>query len=134
MNDNGEFLIQKRSSIRQINSNKWAFTGGTIIAGEKSEEGAMSETKEELGIDLNINDLEFLLSFKREHDFLDVWLARVNIKLENIKIQEEEVSEVKWVSLKELDTIINNGEFVPVINLYYDLFKKLLIKCHNLKN
>ncbi|NLL44514.1 MAG: NUDIX domain-containing protein [Mollicutes bacterium] len=134
MNDNGEFLIQKRSSIRQINPNKWAFTGGTIIAGEKSEEGAMSETKEELGIDLNINDLEFLLSFKREHDFLDVWLARVNIKLENIKIQEEEVSEVKWVSLKELDTIINNGEFVPVINLYYDLFKKLLIKCHNLKN
>ena len=44
-------------------------------------------------------------------------------------MQEEEVSESKWVTPTELDQIINNGEFVPAINLYYDLFKKILGKC-----
>ena len=48
-------------------------------------------------------------------------------------MQESEVSESKWVNLVELDEIIRNGEFVPAINLYYDLFKKLLEKCKGIK-
>lgn len=133
VNSNGQFLIQKRSQNRKANPNKWAFTGGAIDSGETPEDGAIREAKEELGIELDLETLELLITFKRESDFVDVWLAKSDVEIEHIKIQEDEVSESKWVSLKELNEIIKNGDFVPAINLYYDLFIKLLVKCHNLK-
>lgn len=133
INDEGKFLIQKRSANRKSNPNKWAFTGGAVDSGEKSYQGAIREAKEEMGITLIQENVEFLLGFKREHDFVDVFLAKDNTDISNVKIQEDEVSESRWVTIQELDQIINNGEFVPAINLYYDLFKKLLEKCKGIK-
>ena len=133
INSNGEFLIQKRSSSRKANPNKWAFTGGAVDSGEESYQGAIREAKEEMGINLDSNDVEFLLGFKREHDFVDVFIAKSDTDIKDVKMQESEVSESKWVNLVELDEIIRNGEFVPAINLYYDLFKKLLEKCKGIK-
>ncbi len=133
INSNGEFLIQKRSASRKANPNKWAFTGGAVDSGEESYQGAIREAKEEMGINLNSDDVEFLLGFKREHDFVDVFIAKSDIDIKDVKMQESEVSESKWVNLVELDEIIRNGEFVPAINLYYDLFKKLLEKCKGIK-
>lgn len=133
MNSNGEFLIQKRSAARKSHPNKWAFTGGAVDTNETSYDGAIREVKEELGLELEFDNVEFLLGFKRERDFVDVWLAKIDVPIENIKLQEEEVSESKWVTLEELDNIIKNNEFVPAINLYYDLFIRLLEKCHGLK-
>lgn len=133
INDEEKFLIQKRSANRKSNPNKWAFIGGAVDSGEKSYQGAIREAKEEMGITLIPENVEFLLGFKREHDFVDVFLAKDNTDISNVKIQEDEVSESRWVTIQELDKIINNGEFVPAINLYYDLFKKLLEKCKGIK-
>ena len=133
INSNGEFLIQKRSASRKAKPNKWAFTGGAVDSGEESYQGAIREAKEEMGINLDSNDVEFLLGFKREHDFVDVFIAKSDTDIKDVKMQESEVSESKWVNPSELDEIIRNGEFVPAINLYYDLFKKLLEKCKGIK-
>lgn len=129
INDKKEFLIQKRSSNRKSNPSKWAFTGGAVDFGETSIEGALREMKEELGIKETRDNIELILSLKREHDFVDVWLIKQNININDIIIQKEEVSEVKYVTLNELQNIIENGDFVPAINLYFDTFKILLKKC-----
>lgn len=133
MNDEGKFLIQRRSANRKTNPNKWAFTGGAVDFGEESYQGAIREAKEEMGISLNPENVEFLLGFKREHDFVDVFLAKDNTNINDVKMQEDEVSESRWVTPLELAQIISNGDFVPAINLYYDLFKKLLEKCNGIK-
>lgn len=133
INDEGKFLLQKRSANRKANPNKWAFTGGAVDSGEESYQGAIREAKEEMGISLIPESVEFLLGFKREHDFVDVFLAKYNTDINNVKMQEEEVSESRWVTPTELEQIINNGDFVPAINLYFDLFKKLLEKCKGIK-
>ena len=133
INSKGEFLIQKRSASRKANPNKWAFTGGAVDAGEESYQGAIREAKEEMGIDLKPDDIEFLLGFKREHDFVDVFIAKSEVDISDVKMQESEVSESRWVNPSELDKLIEDGEFVPAINLYYDLFKKLLEKCKGFK-
>ena len=133
INNKGEFLIQKRSANRKANPNKWAFTGGAVDSKEESFEGAIREAKEELGIDLAIEDVEFLLGFKREHDFVDVFIAKNDIDIKDVKMQESEVSESKWVSPSELEQLINDGKFVPAINLYYELFKKKKKKCKGFK-
>lgn len=70
INDKNELLIQKRGSTLRRHPNKWNFTGGAVDTGESSFEGAKREVREELGIE--VDDLELLLSFRREHDFVDV--------------------------------------------------------------
>ena len=97
-------------------------------------EGAIRELKEEVGI--NIENLEFLLSFKRKHDFVDVWIGKTNININDLKPSKREVQEIKWVTIQELKDIINKNEFVPSIKLYYSLFENLLNKCNinNKKN
>lgn len=126
MNSKNELLIQKRVATKNTHPNKWAFTGGAVDAGESSYEGAKREIQEELG--LTINDLDLLISFRREHDFVDVWVAKIDVAIEDLKLLEEEVSEAKWASLEEIEKLMQEDKFVPALNLYYDLFKKLLYK------
>lgn len=57
---------------------------------------------------------------------MDVWLIEDNINIANLKLQQEEVSQAEHVSQSELEIIIKNGDFVPGIEIYYELFTKLL--------
>ena len=106
----------------------WAITGGAVDSGELPIQALYREVKEELGID--IDNLELLISFRREHDFVDVWVGKTNAKIEDLDTSTREVSEVKGVNLQELEELMNNDEFVPSLKLYYPLFKKLLEKCY----
>lgn len=133
LNSKGEFLIQKRRSDLKRNPGKWAFTGGAVDTGENSVEGAIREVQEELGITVKEEEIELLLTFKREHGFVDVYLVKKDIAIEDVKVQEEEVDEAKWVSLEELNSMLKNDEFVKSAKLYYELFIRLLEKCHGLK-
>lgn len=133
LNSKGELLVQKRNENLKRNPGKWAFTGGAVDSGETSEEGAIREIQEELGIKIDEDKMELLLSFKRERGFVDIWLVKDDVDIKNIAIQEDEVTEVKWVSIKELEELIDTDQFVKSIKLYYELFKKLLVKCHNIK-
>ena len=125
-NDKGEFLIQKRSPNKKAFPNKWSQTGGAVDSGETSLQGAMRECKEELGIDIDKEKTELMLSFKRKHDFVDVWLVRQNVDLKDVVMQEEEVADVKWVTKEELEKMIENDEVAKSVNIYYKIFIYLL--------
>ena len=107
LNSKGEILIQKRNDNLKRNPGKWAFTGGLVDTGETSIIGAIRETEEELGISIDVDKIELLLSFKREHGFVDVWLIEDDIDIKNVVLQEKEVSKIKWVSIQELKHIIH---------------------------
>lgn len=126
MNKEGKFLVQKRSKNKKIFPNMWSLTAGAVDTGETSEEGAIREAKEEIGVDINKDDMELILSFKRTHNFLDVWLVRKDIDLKNIVTQEEEVQEVKWVTKEELEEMIKNDEVAGTVTLYYKMFFTIL--------
>ena len=134
LNSKGELLIQRRSDTRERNPGKWAFTGGGVDSGETSLQGAIRELGEELGMIVKDKEMDFIISFKREHVFVDVWLIKKDISVSDLKLQEEEVSEVKWVSIEELTEMIRNNEFVKSIKLYYELFLHILEKCYDIKN
>ena len=126
MNKEGKFLVQKRSKNKKIFPDMWSLTAGAVDTGETSEEGAIREAKEEIGVDINKDDMELILSFKRTHNFLDVWLVRKDIDLKNIVMQEEEVQEVKWVTKEELEEMIKNDEVAGTVTLYYKMFFTIL--------
>ena len=70
-------------------------------------------------------------SSKREKGFVDVWLVKKDIVIEDLKLQDEEVSKARWVSLKTLTELAEKGEMVNSVNIYIELLVKLLKKCHN---
>ena len=60
VNKKGELLIQKRSPTKRINPGKWSITGGAVCAGESSEQACVREVAEEIGLILNIVEIELL--------------------------------------------------------------------------
>lgn len=126
MNDKGEFLIQKRSDNKKTNPGLWSITGGGVEAGEHSYETVIREAKEELGVNINPDEVNFMLSIKRKHAFADVYLVMQNINIDDVVMQEEEVSDVKWATVDEIKKMINEGQFTSSINIYLDMLLYLI--------
>lgn len=103
MDEKGNYLVSQRQKGR-TDELKWERTGGSVLTGETSYEGALREVREELGLDLTNNTYAFIKSVKREkyHDFFDSWLFIVNRANISITINEEEVRKYKWVSYSQL--------------------------------
>lgn len=126
MNSKGEFLIQKRSPNKKIFPNMWSQTGGGVDEGETTLQAALRECKEELGITIDLSNIELILSFKRKFDFVDVWLVKQDIDISNIVLQEEEVSEVKWSSIDEIRELMKTDKLAKSIEIYFDMFINLI--------
>ena len=126
MNSNGEFLFQKRTPNKRTFPNKWSQTGGGVDEGETTLEAALRECSEELGISINPDNMELILSFKRKYDFVDVWLVKQDLKIEDLVLQEDEVSEVKWATIDEIRNLMKTVELAASINIYFDMFLNLL--------
>lgn len=93
----------------------WECTGGSVLKGEDTFQGAIREVKEELGIDISKCPKKLLGTVNRYYkwctDILDVWLFKANIDIININIQIEEVNDVKWASKEEILDLYNNNKF-----------------------
>ena len=56
-------------------------------------------------------------------DIVDIWLLNKKIDNKKIKLQKEEVSDIKFVTFDEFDNMINDSKVVPTINPSYTLLK-----------
>ncbi|MBQ7410470.1 MAG: NUDIX domain-containing protein [Clostridia bacterium] len=125
-NSKGELLIQKRTPTKKLYPNLWSITSGGTDTGETTLETAFREVKEELGITLKPEELELMMSYKRNHDFVDVYLAKKDINLEDIVMQEEEVAEVKWVKPEELEELIKENQTPKSLEMYFGFLRELI--------
>ncbi|MBT2684152.1 bifunctional NUDIX hydrolase family protein/GNAT family N-acetyltransferase [Bacillus sp. ISL-37] len=120
INDDGQFLIQKRQPWKIGFPDMWdCSAAGSAVMGDNSEQAAIREAKEELGIDLDIEKGERLFTVKFSQGFDDIWLIRQNVALEDLHLQEEEVADAKWASEAEIREMVETGEFIPFN--YFDL-------------
>lgn len=120
VNSKDQILLQKRSANKKMWPNMWDITaGGHVIAGEFGFQTIIREVKEELGIDLDKNDMTFIGSavssnIKGENIsnlFNEFYIVNKDVDETKLKLQEEEVSEVKWVDKNEIiERIKNNYE------------------------
>lgn len=120
MNEKGEILLQKRAANKRQEPNKWAICAGHIEAGESIEDSIIREMEEELGIKVNINQLEFLKIYKKQNDipnnniknynFQYMYFLKTNWNIEDYKIQLEELSKIKYVPFTEFEDIVKNKD------------------------
>lgn len=112
INSENKILIQKRSSKKRLEPNKWAMTGGSTKKGETTIETIERETLEELGVKLNKNELELITSYKTGTVWIYQYIIRQDIDLKDIIMQEDEVSEVKWVTYEKIENLFRNNQFM----------------------
>ncbi|MFZ2257231.1 MAG: NUDIX domain-containing protein [Clostridiaceae bacterium] len=110
-NENREFLIQRRSRKKKVNSGKWDITGGAVKAGEESLSAVLRETKEEIGLELDPEKLRFAgRSISIKH-LVDVYFVETQIDVDSLVLQEEEVSDVKMIPVEQLLESLKITEF-----------------------
>lgn len=141
MNKNGDILLQKRTANKRRNPNKWAKTGGQVDSGESVEEAIFREVKEELGIEIpqeQIKVIEIRKSDDKNKRFAYNFIFVVNYKINEYTLQKDEVAEVKYVSIEDMENLKKNddtnytfcnwkeNEFYNEINLLKNKRKEIL--------
>ena len=110
----GRMLIQQRQPFKRGWSNLWDITvGGSAVSGDTSRSAAERETKEELGLDIDLSDVRPSLTIHFEHGFDDVYLLTRPVDLSALRLQPEEVQAVRWAEKDEILRMIDDGRFIP---------------------
>lgn len=128
LNDKDELLIQQRVASAKKCPNMWETVSGGAVAGDDAKAGAIRELKEELNIIIKEDDMEFIGSYKRVNDFVEVFLLKTNISIDKLILQEEEVQKVKWMKISEFEKLINDGK---ASDAGYFIFKEYYNKFYN---
>ncbi len=105
-NSKGELLMQKRSDTVDNCPGEWATTGGSVQAGEDPLTTAVRELSEELGLTVVPEELEYCLMVRRKNAFCYVYVLRKDVSVEELSLQESEVSEAAWMSIEIMDRMV----------------------------
>ncbi len=139
INENGDVLLQRRAIDKDSNPNMLDISSaGHLSAGDESIDGATREIKEELGIDVSPEELEFVCSVKLadrytdtfiNNSFFDIYILRTTLKLSDMKFQEEEISGLFYVPYKDFKKMVaeRNKELVMrdyAFDVLFDKFDK----------
>ncbi len=117
----GRMLIQQRQPFKKGWSNLWDISvGGSAVAGDTSRSAAERETREELGLDIDLSGERPTMTIYWEHGFDDYYVVNQAVDMDSLRLQYEEVQQVRWATLEEILEMIDDGRFIP--------YKKSLIE------
>jgi len=116
---NGDkLLFQKRAPQKDSHPNEWDIScAGHVSAGETSLEAAKKELEEELGFVAREEDLIKIFSMHDSdvqydgkfisNEIADIYLVQSKQKIESFSLQVEEVTELKWMPLEEVERLVS---------------------------
>lgn len=114
INDKGKILIIKRNIIKRGKQNfeggKWDIPGGTVENMETPSDAAVRETKEEVGLDVKIENILYEksdLDIKKQKVFTTLIYSCRTVGCLDITLDYEEHDDYKWVTI---DEILNMGD------------------------
>lgn len=140
VNEKNQVLLQQRSFAKDKNAGMWDISvTGHISTGQDSLSAASREINEEVSVDLgykvDIKDFRYMFSYRKQEvvnenhidrQFYDFFILRKNgLKEKNIKVQESEVEQIKFVSASELNAMIERNEIVERNAIYKELMNYL---------
>lgn len=137
VNSKGQIILQQRSKQKDSSPNKWtASASGHLEAGDSDIEGAIRELQEEIGIKATEDDLKYLFTVKEQYinekamkisHISNVYLLFKDIELVDLKLQKEEVSQVKYVYYEDFEKMLidEKDNIVTHDEIYAGVLKEL---------
>ncbi len=127
VNEDQEILLTKRHPDKPYGL-MWECTGGSVLAGETSVEGALRELSEEVGVRAEKEQLLLIHAIRQKERFVDTYITRQTVTIKNITIQQEEVVDAKFVTFEQLLEMWKQGIVVPKSRflLYKDRIQEFL--------
>ena len=115
----GQILLQRRSPRKENNPNLWDVSAaGHLSAGESAIDAAVRETREELGLTLDRDELKLVATLREscvlnnntyyDNEFHEIFVVVRDVDIDALTLDHEEVAEVKWV-----DQLRPDDSFVP---------------------
>lgn len=122
----GRMLIQRRQKTKAAWPGRWDLSaGGCALAGETSRQAAIRETQEELGFDPAIEGVRPALTINFSRGFDDLYLIERDVDVQNLRLQADEVMDVRWAACEEVLQMIDADAFIPyrksLIELLFDM-------------
>ena len=140
IDNEGNILLQKRSANKKLWPNLWDVTvGGHVDSGEFGRQAIIREAKEELGLEISDEDIRYIVgstSINEQGNIInkhynECYVITKTIDICEIKIQKDEVADVKYFSKDEvLKRISNNYEGLTNktgYGIFYKRFWKIVI-------
>lgn len=113
INNKKQVLLQKRAATKRFNPNKYGSCAGHVNSGESIEDTALREIEEEIGLKVAKKDLKILDKMELRKGETNSHITRVFYVIcneNNFKIQEEELSKVKWFDIDDVINMIKNND------------------------
>lgn len=129
ISNDGEVLLQKRPISKQVQPGKWdTAVGGHISAGENLEQALQKEAAEEIGLKKFSAKLRQVYKWESEVEAELVYMFTTS-QTEGIGIQSDEVDELRFWSLNQIENEFGKNIFTPNFEKEFKLLKELsLIK------
>ena len=119
MNSRNQLLLQKRSKNKDICPDMWYVSlGGHIESNENNEEAIIREFSEELGLEVQMENVKYLYTFHEiatfedgaviDNEFYDVYLLRMDLDVDDLILQDDEVQEVKFIHYSDFKHAVQN--------------------------
>jgi isopentenyldiphosphate isomerase len=134
----GALLMQFRASQKENDPNLWDVSvAGHVAAGESAKVAAQREAAEEIGLPIEVDDLEplFRVAAPRvlnqgqylDNEWHQVYRVRRSPTLEALTPQPNEVADLRWVSWPEFMRAVakRRTDWVPHWSEYERLIQKL---------
>lgn len=113
-NSKNQLLIQKRQPFKKGWPNMWDMTAvGSALQGESSAQAAEREVYEEIGLKLDLSGRRANFSVSFAEGFDDYYLLEQDVEISSLRLQEEEVQDVRWVTREEAAEMQRQGIMIP---------------------
>ena len=134
-NKKGQYLITRRSENKIIHAGLWAIAAGHVYSGESELQALTRIIEHELNIVPSLYNFKYLITEKQKNEgkhyryfksgiedqrtttvinkrFEENYILRLDIPAEKINFNTNEISEIKWVTLNQLEQLIKAGKTV----------------------
>jgi len=123
-NSNGEMLLQLRAKNKEFYPDMWDISvAGHVSLGEDPEISALREIKEEIGLSIKKEDLDFFKIRKNKEVFNDlqnnefyyIYLFKFDGSIKELNIQKDELSEIIFLPVEKIEEELKEhpDKYVP---------------------
>ena len=125
INNKNEVLLTQRNFNKSYGG-MWEAITGHVKSGETDLEGIQREISEEIGLNIEKNELRFFKSFICNQAIIDVWIIKKDVNLKDLSLKNDEVINAKFVSILEFKTMLNTNKIISNLSYFLDIYDKIV--------